>query len=490
MNDMKTLAILLAGLAALHSPTFAATAQTQHAAHAHKADSAKRATHAQGVKAPQGTQTGTSTQSATAATSTSQDGAVPTRARANGVLDEIVAVVNKDVITENELEDRVHSVALNLRRQNIQLPPMEQLRKQVLERLILERIILQRAQETGLRVDDQMVNASIEQIAQQNNMTVEALRQRLLADGVAFSAFRQQIRDEIITQRLREREVDQKIDISETEVNTYLADQAQQAKGLEYHLARIVLPIDRAENDDVIKALAEKVMSQARSGQAFDTLAATYSRSEDALHGGDLGWHPITDFPPSLRQVLSGTIPADGIFLVRVNDSWQIFKVLEQRQNKSNPLLGPVEETHVRHILMFTSELMPESDVLRRLNDIRQRIIKGETDFATMARLNSVDASSTRGGDLGWVLPGDTVPAFEQVMNRLALNEISLPVKTQFGYHLIQVLERKKQEQGNPERQRLLARQAIREKKLAEATYNWQRQLRDEAYVEIRDNRP
>ncbi len=461
MNNIKTIALLIAGFAALQSPGFAA-------------DAARPAQAAKGKPV-----------AAKTAPAPSQ---APVTQNAGGVLDQIVAVVNKDVITENELQDRVHSVALNLRRQNIQLPPMEQLRKQVLERLILERIILQRAQDTGLRVDDQMVNASIEQIAQQNNLTVEALRQRLLADGVPFASFRQQIRDEIITQRLREREVDQKIDISETEINTYLADQAAQAKGQQYHLARIVLPIDRAENDQTIKALADKVIAEARAGQAFETLAATYSRSEDALHGGDLGWHPLADFPPSLKQVLSGKLPADGLFAVRINDSWQVFKVLEQRQNQTSPLMGPVQETHVRHILMFANDLMPESTVLHRLNEIRQRIINGETDFATMARLNSVDASSTRGGDLGWVLPGDTVPAFEEVMNRLKPDEISLPVKTQFGYHLIQVLERKTQEQGNPERIRLMARQAIREKKLAEATYNWQRQLRDEAYVEIRNN--
>lgn len=452
-KNTKLLPLVLAGLVAIEAPAWAA--------------------HPSKTKAQ--------TQAATQTTS-----APATQTARNGSLDQIVAVVNKDVITELELQDRVHSVALNLRRQNIQLPPMEQLRQQVLDRLILERIILQRAQDTGLRVDDQMVNASIEQIAQQNNLTVDALRQRLLADGVPFNAFRQQVHDEILTQRLREREVDQKIDISEPEINTYLAEQAAQAKGQEFHLARIVLPIDRAENDSVIQQLAQKIMQEARSGKPFDSLAATYSRADDGLNGGDLGWHNPQDLPPSVRLALTN-VPADGLILVRVNDSWQVFKVLEQRQKAQNAMMGPVEETHVRHILMFVNDLMPESEVLRRLNDIRQRIIKGETDFATMARLNSVDQSSTRGGDLGWVLPGDTVPAFEQAMNQLAPNEISLPIKTQFGYHLIQVLERKKQEGGNPERQRLMARQAIREKKLAEATYNWQRQLRDEAYVELRD---
>ena len=456
MNNLKTIAFLLAGLATAQLPTLASAAAAPNTAVA----------------------TGTENPAAEAASLAQNN---------SGALDQIVAVVNKDVITENELQDRVHAVALNLRRQNIQLPPMDQLRSQVLERLILERIILQRAQDTGLRVDDQMVNASIEQIAQQNNLTVEALRQRLLADRVSFNAFRQQIRDEIITQRLREREVDQKIEISEPEINAYLAEQVAQTKGQEFHLARIVLPVENAENDSVVKSLTEKVLEEARSGKAFDTLAATYSRSEDALQGGDLGWHSAQDYPPALRQALTSNLPAGGLFMLRINNSWQIFKVIVKRQAKSSALTGPVEETHVRHILMFVSDMMPEAEVVRRLNDIRQRILKGETDFPTMARLNSVDASSTRGGDLGWVLPGDTVPAFESVMNQLKPNEISTPVKTQFGYHLIQVLDRKKQDQGNPERIRLMARQAIREKKLSEAVYNWQRQLRDEAYVEIRD---
>lgn len=418
--------------------------------------------------------------------STASTAGVTTPTVSSGVLDRIVAVVNKDIITENELQERVHSVALNLRRQNIQLPPMDQLRSQVLERLILERIILQRAQETGIRIDDQMVNASIEQIAQQNHLTTEELRQRLLADGVPFSAFRQQIRDEIITQRLREREVDQKIDISETEIDAYLAEQAAIAKKQQFHLARIVLPIDRAENSAVIKELADKILAQAQSGQAFDTLAATYSRSEDALRGGDIGWHPLSELPPALRQVLEQQVPNDKLVLIHANNAWQIFKVLDERRGGQLPFSGPVQQTHVRHILMVPNDLMPESEVIRKLNDIRQRIIKGETDFPTMARLNSVDGSSTRGGDLGWMLPGDTVPAFEQEMDKLPAGDISTPIKTQFGYHLIQVLDRNVQKDGNPERIRLLARQAIREKKLAEATYNWQRQLRDEAYVDIR----
>ena len=205
-----------------------------------------------------------------------------------GELDRIIAVVNNDVITEHELEQRVHTVAINLRRQNIQLPPMELLRAQVLERLISERAILQRARQTGIRVDDQMVNASIEQIARQNNLSVEELRQRLLADGVTFPAFRNEIRDEITTQRLREREVTEKIEISESEIDAYLSEQAG-FKGedtTEYHVEHIFLPFGTPEENDSVRAAAESLADRARKGEEFSSLAASFSRADDAMQGG------------------------------------------------------------------------------------------------------------------------------------------------------------------------------------------------------------
>ena len=361
----------------------------------------------------------------------------------NVELDRIVAVVNNDVITDRELQERTHVVAINLRRQNIQLPPMEQLRAQVLERLIFERAIKQRARETGIRIDDQMVNASIEQIARQNNLSVDQLRQRLMADGVSFSSFREEIRDEITTQRLREREVDAKIQIPESEIDAYLAEQAGFTTGntTEFHIQHILIPIDHPDNTEKLKKHAEEIAERARAGEDFAMLAATYSRVSDTRDG--------------VQFKLAG---------------------------------GPVEQTHARHILMLVSDITPEGEVIHRLNDIKRRIDAGESDFATMARLHSVDNSATRGGDLGWLQPGDTVPEFEKAMNSLKPNEVSEPIKSQFGYHLIQVIERRMEKNGNPQRMRIAARQQLREKKLGEAVYNWQRELRDRAYVEIRDS--
>ena len=409
-------------------------------------------------------------------------------------LDRIVAVVNQDVITERELQARVHTVALNLRRQNIELPPMKVLREQVLDRLITERAIMQKARETGIRVDDQMVNASIEQIARQNKLSVEALRQRLQADGVTFNDFREEIRDEITTQRLREREVDDKITILDSEIDAYLAEQrtqANEAAAGPMHLAHILLPLSAGEDPALLDQTANDLAERARRGEDFSKLAAGFSRAPDALSGGDLGWKTTAELPAEFRDALKNAAEKGKVVVAHTRDAVHVIKVLDvkpaEKTGKTPDVFGPVTQTHARHILMFVSDITPEADVLRRLNDIKTRIEAGETDFATMARLNSVDASATRGGDLGWLQPGDTVPDFERAMDALKPGEISSPIKTQYGYHLIQVIERRTEKAGDPQRQRLLARQALREKKLNEAVYNWQRELRDQAYVEIRD---
>ena len=405
-------------------------------------------------------------------------------------LDRIVAVVNSDVITEYELEQRVHTVAINLRRQNIQLPPMDALRQQVLERLITERAILQRARQTGIRVDDQMVNASIEQIARQNNLTVDELSQKLLADGVTFSAFRNEIRDEITTQRLRAREVDEKIDIPESEVDAYLAQQAgfTGSDVMEYHVAQILLPVQTAAEDAQVRQTADSIADRARKGEDFSQLAAAYSRSNDALEGGDMGWLAQQDIPAPFWEAMRGHIDSGAVYIARSQHAYHVVKLLARRNGVEAKLAGgPVVRTHARHILMFVSDITPEADVIRRLNDIKHRVETGQADFATMARLNSVDATATRGGDLGWLQAGDTVPEFEAAMNKLQPGQISDPIKTNYGYHLIQIVERRTDKEGNPERMRIAARQNLRQKKLAEATYNWQRELRDEAFVDIRD---
>lgn len=408
------------------------------------------------------------------------------------LLNAVVAVVNNDVITTDELAERAHSAALNLRRQKIQLPPMQQLRVQVLEQLILERAISQRARETGIRVDDGIVNATIEQIAQQNKISVAELRRRLSLDGVTFPQFREEIRSQIVAQRLREREVDDEIKIPESEIDAFLADQAGYNINdtIEYNISHIWIPTSESMSSDelsVARDTADDILERAQDGEDFGRLAASYSKASDALDGGNLGWRTLSQMPTALAAAVRDARQQSSKVAMNVSsDGYYIVKVNDRRDGVKTKLAGgPVTQTHVRHILMAVTPVTDEATVLNRLNDIRKRLVENKEDFATLARLHSVDGSATRGGDLGWVHPGDTVPAFEEAMNNLKPGEVSRPIKTQYGYHIIQVLDRR-QEAVDAERMRYMARQVLRQRKLAEATANWQRELRDRAYVEIR----
>lgn len=408
------------------------------------------------------------------------------------LLNAVVAVVNNDVITTDELAERAHSAALNLRRQKIQLPPMQQLRVQVLEQLILERAISQRARETGIRVDDGIVNATIEQIAQQNKISVAELRRRLSLDGVTFPQFREEIRSQIVAQRLREREVDEEIKIPESEIDAFLADQAGYNINdtIEYNISHIWIPTSESMSSDELSAArdtADDILERAQDGEDFGRLAASYSKASDALDGGNLGWRTLSQMPTALAAAVRDARQQSSKVAMNVSsDGYYIVKVNDRRDGVKTKLAGgPVTQTHVRHILMAVTPVTDEATVLNRLNDIRKRLVENKEDFATLARLHSVDGSATRGGDLGWVHPGDTVPAFEEAMNQLKPGEVSRPIKTQYGYHIIQVIDRR-QEAVDAERMRYMARQVLRQRKLAEATANWQRELRDRAYVEIR----
>lgn len=408
------------------------------------------------------------------------------------LLNAVVAVVNNDVITTDELAERAHSAALNLRRQKIQLPPMQQLRVQVLEQLILERAISQRARETGIRVDDGIVNATIEQIAQQNKISVAELRRRLSLDGVTFPQFREEIRSQIVAQRLREREVDEEIKIPESEIDAFLADQAGYNINdtIEYNISHIWIPTSESMSSDELSAArdtAEDILDRAQDSEDFGRLAASYSKASDALDGGNLGWRTLSQMPTALAAAVREARQQSSKVAMNVSsDGYYIVKVNDRRDGVKTKLAGgPITQTHVRHILMAVTPVTDEATVLNRLNDIRKRLVENKEDFATLARLHSVDGSATRGGDLGWVHPGDTVPAFEEAMNQLKPGEVSRPIKTQYGYHIIQVIDRR-QEAVDAERMRYMARQVLRQRKLAEATANWQRELRDRAYVEIR----
>jgi peptidyl-prolyl cis-trans isomerase SurA len=403
-------------------------------------------------------------------------------------VDRIVAVVNKEVITATELADQVAAAERQLRRQGTPLPDHAALEHQILDRLILVKAQLQLARETGIKVDDAQLDKALERIAESNHMTLGEFRQTLARDGVDFDKFRREVRDQIILTRLREREVDDKIQVSDSEIDLFLEQQKENAGAPkeEYNVAHILIRLpDQASPEQIAaaQARAEKARSEALAGADFAKLAATYSDGPDALKGGALGWRSAERLPELFATALKTMKPGDVSAVLRSPAGFHLLKLLGTREGggADGP---PIEQTHVRQILIKTNEAVSEDDARRRLEDLRDRIVHGGASFAEMARLYSQDGSAARGGDLGWVYPGDTVPDFERAMNALKPGEISDPIKTPFGWHLIQVLDRRTAAMS-ADRRRLMARQALRERKSDEAYQEWLRQLRDETYVEL-----
>ncbi len=405
-------------------------------------------------------------------------------------LDRIVAIVNDEVITAVDLERRVNTAEMQLKRQKIALPASDVLRKQVLERMILDSAQLQLAKENGVRVDDISVNSAIARMADVNHMTVQELRAQVERDGEDFNVFREDMRNEITMVRLRDHEVESKIQVSEGEIDNFLAEQkAEAAEKVEFDIAQILLELPEIASPERVEQVhkkAEDLAAQAKAGADFAQLAVSYSNAPEALQGGDLGWRSAERLPSVFVDAVKDLKPGEVGPIIHSPIGYHVVKLVGRRTAATSKLsTGPVEQTHVRHILLRVTDAMPESEVKRRLADLRDRVIKGNQDFGQLARLYSVDPSSTRGGDLGWLYPGDTVPEFERAMNDLKVKEISEPVKSPFGWHLIQVLERKT-EQASADRNRITARQMLRDRKLEDAMQEWLRQLRDRTYVEYR----
>lgn len=427
---------------------------------------------------------------AQSAPATSADAPPRAAVRTPIAVDRIAAVVNNEVITARELEQRVDLFEAQLRRRNTAMPSREVLERQVLERMIVDRAQAQLARELGIRIDDQTVDRGLARIAEQNGMTLTEFRDRIERDGIPFSRFRSDMRNEILQVRLREREIDAKVQVSDAEVDAFLAEQGS-AGGTpsEYLVSHILVRVPEnasPEQIDARRVRAEEVVRQLAAGADFAQLAATYSDAPEGLsEGGSLGWRSPERLPPLFVEAVSKVKPGTVAPIVRSPNGFHVLKLVEQRAPQGSVLGGPVVQTRARHILIRVNELVSEAEAQRRLNEIRQRIEAGTTDFADMARQYSADGSAGRGGDLGWVYAGDTVPEFERALNALKPGQISQPVRTPFGYHLIQVQERRTDE-ASPERTRQLARQAVRERKIEEAHQDWLRQLRDRTYVELR----
>lgn len=401
-------------------------------------------------------------------------------------IDNILVVVNEDVITRHELDTRLAVVVRQLKKQGTLLPEPAVLERQILERMIGDMLQMQFAKETGLRIDDAQLDKALTRIAQQNKLaSLAAFRNKLEQDGIDFNKFREEIRTEILTTRLREREVDSKLVISENEIENYLKNQSKQAgKGEELQLAHIMVVVPEqasAEKIQTYRLKAEQALAKLRAGAPFAQVAAGYSDAGDALQGGNLGWRSADRIPGMFVEAIQKVKPGEVSEILRSPNGFHILKLVDRR-SKDAPLV--ITQTHARHILIKTSELVPENEAKNRLSEIKQRIDNG-ADFAAQAKLYSEDGSAAQGGDLGWLSPGETVSEFEGPMDALKVKQISGLVQSGFGWHLIQVLERRDTD-VSAEQKKLQARNAIRTFRSDEAFQDWLRQLRDRAFIEYR----
>jgi peptidyl-prolyl cis-trans isomerase SurA len=376
-------------------------------------------------------------------------------------------------------------VSVQLREQGTPAPPTDVLEKQVLDRMIYTRVQLQFAKETGLRVDDGQLDSAIARIAENNKITPAKLRETLEKDGVSFAKFREDIRDEIVMSRLREREVDNKITVAESEIDNLLnALKSQDGKTEEFDLSHILVRVPEQASPEQLsdrRARAEKALAQIKAGTDFRQVAASFSDAPDAVQGGAMGWRELARLPSIFAETVKAMSPGEVSAILRSPNGMHIVR-LNGRRGQNSPVI--VSQTHPRHILIKTSEVVSEGDARERLVKLKERL-DNKADFAELARLQSEDGSASRGGDLGWLSPGDTVPEFEKAMDALKVGEISGPVRSPFGWHIIQVIERRNEDMSK-QRERLQARASLREQKADEAYQEWLRQLRDKAFVEFR----
>jgi peptidyl-prolyl cis-trans isomerase SurA len=357
----------------------------------------------------------------------------------------------------------------------------------VLERLINDRAQMQFAKDSGIRIEDAQIDRALERIAEGNRMTVSQFRRTLERDGVPFEKLREDLRAELTLQRLREREVDTKIQVSESEIDNFLADESSAPETVtEFNLSHILVRVPEGANSEALERLqakARRALDELKSGADFAKVAVSYSDAQDGLQGGSMGWRTRERLPELFVEAVDRLKPGEVSEVMRSPAGFHILKLVERRGSKQDAT--DVEQTRVRHILVRANEAVSEAEARRRIDRLRQRIANEGASFEEIARFNSEDASAARGGELGWVVPGDTVPEFEGAMKQLRDNQLSEPVRTPFGWHLIQVLERRRGDIG-ADRKRLEARRVLRERKADEAYEEWLRQLRDRAYVEYR----
>ncbi|MEE9160179.1 MAG: peptidylprolyl isomerase [Gammaproteobacteria bacterium] len=400
-------------------------------------------------------------------------------------LDRIVAVVENDIIMLSELDIQLRTVVGRMKEQGVKLPSSSVLENQVLERMILTKIQLQRAENTGIRVDDETLNRTISNIAAGNNVSLSQFKEILEKDGFNYEKFRENIRNEIIVSRLRQRQVDNRISITSKEIdNALMNEEFQGSTETEYLLQHILISLPEApapDEEEQARLVASKVLEDLKTGQNFATMATTVSDGQRALEGGDLGWRKKNEIPTLFSDQIATMEKGDISDLIKSSSGFHIVKLADVRSSNKHM----ITQTKARHILIKINELTTTDDARLRLDQLRTRLVGGD-DFAKLAKAHSDDTvSAAQGGELGWVSPGVMVKEFENMMNQLEPNEISEPFTTQFGWHLLQVMERREHDDTENAR-RAKASDAIRRRKSEEAHQNWLRHLRDEAYVEYR----
>jgi peptidyl-prolyl cis-trans isomerase SurA len=403
-------------------------------------------------------------------------------------IDRIIAVVNDEAIPESELMMRIGVTEKQIRRQNQAVPTREELSKNVLERIITDRALVQFARERGVRAEDAFVDQALQRIAAENKVDMSGLKARVERDGMTFERFREDIRDEITVSRLREREVDAKIQVSEAEVDRLLAEQAGSADTTEYNVVQILLRLPEGAANDVVerqRLRGEEIIRQLEKGAEFSRLSAAFSDAPEAIAGGGLGWRTAERLPQLFLDAVRPLKVNQVAPLIRSANGFHILRLLDKRNAGVAGASSPVQQTRASHILLRVTDSASESAARLRLLELKKMALSGAETFANLAKANSVDGSAAAGGDLGWILPGDTVPEFEKGMDATALNAISEPVRSQFGFHLIQVNERKMAPPPE-DRVRLQAKQVIRERKSEQQYQDWVQLIRDRAYVEVR----
>lgn len=417
-------------------------------------------------------------------------GAAAASAAGQRQADFIVAVVNSEPITNSEVRTKLVRTEQQIIQQGSPLPPRSELVPQVLERLISDKAQLQLARSAGMRVDDNAVEAAVQTVARQNQISVDELRRRLKADGIAYSQFESDLRDELLVSRLRQREVDLRVTVTEQDIDQFLREQegGTELSSLALNLAQILVAVPENATPAQLAALqakAQQVMDKARGGADFAALANEFSDSPTRGTGGLMGLREADRYPPLFVESTKSLKVGGLAGPIRSGAGFHILKVIEKKQ--AGMPGSVITQTHARHILLRLSPKQGETAAMEKLAAFKKRILAGQADFAALARENSEDASAKQGGDLGWANPGMFVPEFEKVMNGLAPNQISDPLVSRFGVHLIQVLERREAQMSQRD-QREMARNVLRGKKQEEAYVLWAQEVRGRAYVEYRES--